>query len=295
MNKPSGRIVFRRPAILGVALLAASCAAKIPVGKYDVLVDSSQRILTGTTETYTRITRLQRRFTVATVGSAPLTRESFKPVVDGQSFDLGPELQFREAALEVMVRYALVLQAFARHDFAGEVDKASEELAGSLKSLAATAAPDAGSARQASGVLATVVNVIGREVVRRQRLDALKTVMTSAQPDLAKLAELIAGSNAKIKQAVDIMLGRIVAHQNAVRPPPDSPMRFDFDTEVAAVIAEVEEIEAALAALSAAVAGVPPAHAEIRRMLDERPRDLTALQDLVKEVQRINRFYRSLK
>ena len=161
--------------------------------------------------TYTRIEKLQRRFIVETASDSPLTRDSFRPVIDGQSFDLTPELRFRETALEVLVRYALVLQAFAKRDFAGEVDKATEELAGSLKALAATAAPENESAAKASGILATVVNIIGRAIVQGKRLEALKMVMDAAQSDIAKLTQLIVGSNVKIQRAVDTMLTRLLS------------------------------------------------------------------------------------
>jgi len=251
--------------------------------------------LSGTTETYTRIEKLQRRFIVETVNNSPLTRDSFRPVIDGQSFDLVPELRFRETALDVLVKYFLVLQAFAKRDFEGEVDKAAEELAGSLKSFVATAAPDSETATEASGILATVVNVIGREIVRGKRLEALKTVMDSAQPDIEKLTRLIVGSNGKIKQAVDTMLGRIIAHRNTMRPSRDTVERVSFDTDVSLVIGEVDEIKAALDNLSTAIQEVPSAHAEVRKMLDEKPTGLNALQQLVEEVQRIDKFYRSIK
>ncbi len=296
MSWPSRRLSFRYLGLAAIVSLVASCSpTTVPVGKYDLLAESSQNILSGTTETYTRIEKLQRRFIVETVNNSPLTRDSFRPVIDGQSFDLVPELRFRETALDVLVKYFLVLQAFAKRDFEGEVDKAAEELAGSLKSFVATAAPDSETATEASGILATVVNVIGREIVRGKRLEALKTVMDSAQPDIEKLTRLIVGSNGKIKQAVDTMLGRIIAHRNTMRPSRDTVERVSFDTDVSLVIGEVDEIKAALDNLSTAIQEVPSAHAEVRKMLDEKPTGLNALQQLVEEVQRIDKFYRSIK
>jgi hypothetical protein len=267
----------------------------VPIGKYDVLAESSQTILKGTTETYTRIEKLQQRFFVETASDAPLTRDTFRPVLDGQSFDLTPELRFRETALEVLVRYALVLQAFAKRDFAGEVDKATEELAGSVKALTAAAAPDNESFAKASGLLAPVVNIIGRAIVQGKRLEALKMVMDAAQPDLAKLTQLITGSNAKITRAVDTMLSRIVARRKERRPAITAANRVLFDTEVALLISEADEIKDALDQLSASLEKVPSAHAEIRKILDETPTGLEAVQQLVKEVQRIDKLYRSIQ
>lgn len=282
-----------------VVFLLAFCAVgctTIPAGKFDVLAGSSQNILSGITETYTRIEKLQRSFAVEIAQDKPLTQDSFKPVIDGQSFDITPELHFREAALQVLVKYTLVLQSLAKRDFEGDVDRAALELSGSLKSLAATAAPNKEIAQQASGILATVVNVIGREIVRKERLDALKTVMDSAQGDIEKLAKLIVGSNGKIKDVVNIMLGRIVAHKNHMRPSISNPIeRAKFDTEVSLIIADVEDINNAIDGLSTAIAKIPPAHAEIRNALDEKTTGLNALPQLVEEAQRIGQFYRNVK
>ncbi|MGH8550806.1 MAG: hypothetical protein ACRERU_19850 [Methylococcales bacterium] len=211
------------------------------------------------------------------------------------SFDITPELRFKEIALQVLVKYSLVLQAFAKRDFESDVDKASEEFAGSLKSLAKTAAPDNDSAKKASGILATVVDVIGREIVRENRLEALKSVMDSAQPDIKKLAQLIVGSNEKIETDVNKMLDRILAHRNRQRPPIDTIERIKFDTDVSLIIGEADEINTAIDDLSASIGKVPPAHAEIRKMLDGQAKGLDALEQLISDVQRIDRFYRNLK
>lgn len=290
-----GRATSRTAAIFLITVLTAGCTGTVPVGQYDALAESSQTILSGTSETYTRIEILQRRFSVETAAGQTLDKNSFKPEIEGQSFDLGPELDFREAALQVLVKYSLVLQAFAKRDFQGEVDKASIELAGSLKSLAATAAPKEENAAQASGILATVVDVVGREIVRQKRLEALRAVMDVAQPDLDKLATLITGSNEKIKNFVDIMRDRILAHRSAARPAPNNPMRFGYDMDAAFVIAEVDEINAALANLNTAVTQFPPAHAEVRAHLDNKPEGLQSLQQLVEEAQRVDKFYRTVK
>ncbi len=283
-----------------VVLLATGCTSVIPVGKYDVLAGSSQEILNGTTETYTRIEKLQTNYIIERAASKKaLTRDTFLPAIDvdgkKESFDITPELQFREDALQVLVNYTLVLQAFAKTDFEADVDAASEVFAGSVKSLASTAAPDNGDAQKASGILATVVDVIGREIIRKERIEGLKKVMDTAQPGMVHLSNLIAGDNVKIKAFVNQAIDTILRHRDAQRPPLNTLQRTKYDADVSHIISEADEINIALDDISAAVGQIPSAHAEIRKMLDEKPKDLEALRQLVKEAQRIGKLYRTLK
>ncbi|MGH8550807.1 MAG: hypothetical protein ACRERU_19855 [Methylococcales bacterium] len=81
MNGNLGCFALRPLALFIVVLLSAGCTS-VPVGKYDVLAESSQRILNGTSETYTRIEKLQRRFLVETAPDTSLNRETFLPVID---------------------------------------------------------------------------------------------------------------------------------------------------------------------------------------------------------------------
>lgn len=281
-------------AIVAVVVLSAGCTS-IPVGKYKALYESSHTILTKTSDTYKRIEEFQRRFSIATAPNQKLTRESFQPKIDGQSFDLTPELRFREAALEVWVKYTVVLQAFSEKDYVSEVDKASQELAGSLKNLTTTSnGMKTDEAKTASGMLATVVDVIGKEIVRAKRLHALRKVMDSAQGDIDNLSTLIVGSNTKIKKAVGIMTNRILDHANDQRPPYGSVERAAFDERIAVVIADAQEIEEVLDAMNTAVSKIPKAHAEIRFILDEKPTDLEALRALIQGAQRAGKFYRDL-
>lgn len=281
-------------AIVVVVILSAGCAS-IPIGKYEALHESSQTVLTKTSDTYQRIEELQRQFAITTAPNQKLTRRSFQPTLDGQSFDLTPELRFREAALEVWVKYTAVLQAFSEKDYESDVDKASQELAASLKNLSATSsALKADDAKTASGMLATAINVIGKEIVRAKRLQALRKVMDSAQGDIENLSTLIVGSNTKIKKAVEIMTDRILAHADVQRPPYGSVERTTFDERIALVIAEAQEIEEALDAMNSAISRIPKAHAEIRIILDDKPTELEALRALIQGAQRAGKFYRHL-
>ena len=302
--------------------LVAACAPTVPTGKYDLLADSSQQLLKGTSDTYSRIEQLQRRFLVATAGSAPLTRDSFQPVEGTESIDLTPELRFREDALGVLVNYTELLKALAQEDFEGDVDKASAQLAGSLKSLGSSVSSDKDTVGKASGVLSTIANTAGRMVVEKKRLGALKSVMDEAQPALNDLSLLFTRSNNKIKQIINLMFDRILAHENKNRPThshsngTDAKVagkiaeekailqdmdrlidshRFMYDSRVAREISEVKAILKALDSLNEGVASIPTAHQEIRNSLDQKAGVKEALQRLVEEGQRVNKFYRSVK
>jgi len=233
---------------------------KPPIAKYQLLSESSQRILSVTEETYLRIAKLQHQFTVTTADrDKPITRDTFKPIIDGQSFDLLPELRFRETAIEVLVNYFRVLQALAERDFVSEVNPAAEKLAGSLKSLTESSARlNRPVTKQGTGLLASGANAIGRS----------------------------------IKRFVDLMLDRIIAHANVARPDYDSPQRFAFDLRIADTINEGENINRTLDKLSQAINEIPPAHAAVRKMLDKKPETWATLQQLTKDINQISKSYR---
>lgn len=302
MSKTLWCFKFKLPGLFLIILLFTGCTT-IPVGRYDVLANSSQEILSNTSETYVRIEKLQRRFLVETAtGDVKLNSNDPKPFaplieINGktESFDLTPELHFREAALQVLVKYCLVLQAFAKRDFEGEVDKAAAGLAGSLKSLASATVPKNVNAQEASGMLATVINVIGREIVRKNRLKALKNVMDTAQPHMDTLSALIASDNKKINNFVNIMLKRILTRRESQRPSLDTLGRTGFDTDASLLISEVTEIKKSLDKINSAIKKIPRAHAETRKKLDDESQGFDALAQLVGEVQGIDKLYRTLK
>lgn len=280
--------------LLAVIAACGSCSS-IPVGKYQALQEASQSVLNNTSETYKRVEKLQRLFSVVTAPNQALARDSFKPQIDGQSYDLVPELRFREAALEVLVKYTVILHSFSAKDYVSEVDKASQQLAGSLKNLIETSkGMKVEEAKIASGILGTVVDVIGRAMVQFTRWRALKTVMDSTEDDVKRLAALIVGSNVKIKNTVDIMVNRVVAHAKANRPPYGGWERVVYDQKIAAVVAEAEEIQGAIDSVNVAITKIPEAHSEIRAVLEEKPITLGALQALIQEAERANKFYRNL-
>lgn len=299
MSKYNWNHDLRFLVLLTIIVFLQSCTT-IPTGRYDALSNSSQEILNGTSDTYVRIEKLERLFLIETAPSnKSLELKPFVPVTtagDKQlSFDIIPALHFREEAIQTLVKYTLVLRAFAKRDFAGEIDNAATEFSGSIKSLAKTADPNNEKAQQYAGAIATVVDVIGRAIVEKKRLDGLKKVMDSAQPHLQSLSDLIADDNEKIKTSADIMLNRILAHKQKQRPPVNTPERSKFDSDASFIISEVDAIKKTLDKIDEAIKKVPNAHAETRKKLEDELQGFDAMAELIKEVQRIDKFYRSLK
>ena len=297
--RPERFKLFRLKGILPIYLLLIitlflNTCHKPPVAKYHLLSESSQSMLSVTLETYLRIEKLQHQFTVVTADRyKPISRDTFKPLIDGHSFDLIPELRFRETAMEVLVDYFKVLQALAERDFVNEVDRAAEKLAGSLKNLTESSEKqNQSSARQTVGLLASGINAIGRALVHKKRIKALKCVMDSSQVDLVRLARLITGTNKKIKRFVNLMLERIIAHANITRPEYNHPQRFIFDLRIADTMNEVETVNKALNTLSQAINEIPTAHAAVRKMLDKKPETWATLLQLTKDINRIGKCYR---
>jgi len=280
--------------LLWIIALSA-CATSAPIGKYQALKNSSQSLLSNTTDTYTRIEKLQRRVVITSAPDKPINEDTFKPQIDGQSYDLVPELRYREAAFEVLVKYLTVLSVLSSKDYMADVDKASIELSGSHQSLMESSKIiDSAHASQVAGIFATMIDAIGRPIIETKRIDALKSIMDSSQGDLEKLAGLLVGSNKKIQVLVEKMSNSIIGHANLTRPPYQSAQRYDFDKNIAEQIQEIQEILASLNSISDGVAKIPIAHKEIRETLDKKPSNMEALKSLVQEAQRVNKFYRSL-
>ena len=282
--------------LISILIFIAGCSS-VPVANYQALQKSSATVLTNTTETFTRIEKMQQHYEVVVSPNSQITPDSFDPpVIPGLPTDIIPELRFREMALTTLVKYIDVLAAFSEKDYATAVDKASVELAGSLKNLGtASKVLSAADAKNVGGIFATVVDVIGQEVVREKRVAALKSVMHNSQNDIKALADLMAHDNEKIAALVDNMLARIVAHANQDRPPFGTAARIDFDERISLQICEAKAIKESLKSISAAILQIPKAHQEIQDILGKKPSDFDALKSLVQEAQRANSFYRDLK
>jgi len=278
-----------RAALAIVFACLVGCAPALPSAKFHVLTDSGERMLATTTETYARIARLEDAFVIASAGDEKLGADSFRPSIEGHSFDLVPELELRRAALTVLVRYLRVLEAFASNDGA-EVDRAALELGSSVESLM-EAAGSGEQAKEVSGVLAAAIDVIGKEIADAQRLRALERVMDASQKDVERLASLVAQSHAKLARAIDVMVAQIVARANVVRPPVATAARDAFYTGLLRTLRDAEGARVALAQMTEALRGVPAAHAQIRKSLDQKEAPLDALKSLAARAESAGRFY----
>jgi hypothetical protein len=291
------KVSFKLTLIIGICCLfwLTGCAARIPNAKYALLQESTSSLLSTVENTYTRIERLQQRFAVTTAPDSAIDRMRFKPKIGGQSYDLTPELQFREAAIEALLNYMNVLQAFSSKDYLTDVDKSTLLLSASLRDLFETSqAINTAEGTQVANIFGGFLNKIGCGMVNHKKREALKQAMDLAQNDIETLSKLIVNSNIKIKKAIDIMLDRILAHANDVRPKYGTVERISFDSEIATLILEADEMEASLEAINAAIIKIPLAHQEIRNDLDKVQSIYNSLQEVVQEAKRAQKFYRSL-
>ena len=68
-----------------LAIVLAGCET-LPTGRYQALCAASEGVHSNTTETFARIEKRQRDFAVLTAPDLPLLTNTFKPIVQGQSF-----------------------------------------------------------------------------------------------------------------------------------------------------------------------------------------------------------------
>jgi hypothetical protein len=286
------------PALV-LLFLVVDCATSFPTGRFDALSEASRSTLDASTAMYARVEGLKRQYMVFNPAEGRLTLESFKPIVrddQGQmrDFNLAPRLRFRESALEVLSHYADTLQAFAKKDYQGDLDKATQKLHSSIGDLVASFGGNA-DAQKAVGILATAVNELGRTVVEGERRETLRKAMAQAQPGVAEPASLVVADNALIAQGVTIMRSGILRAANGMRPPDPSPARLTLDEQVSRAITGSNEILGSLDSLSPTVKAIPAAHAEFQESLDKKELSVNQLQSLIAEAERLNKFYRSLE
>lgn len=273
-----------------LAFSVAGCATNnIPAGRYQAFSVASENVQSVLSDTYTRIEKRQRDFAVLASPDEPLTEDTFKLTVNGKSYDLAPQLQAREAALDVLINYAKTLETLAVGNSSIDVDKSVQNLAASLKGL-----PDSGAEGAAANIFASLVDNLALSATNTMRKDGLKSAMTTAQPAVESISTLLQRDNGKIARTVNLMRDRYIAHAQSARPSFGSWQRYKFDSEVAAVIEEFQQINDALVSSSAAIQKLPDAHRQILESLDNKERPLDALRDMINEAKRLRTFYRAL-
>jgi len=284
-------------ALVALGALSAGCAG-LPTGRFDALASASKGVEMATAQTDADFVRLTRRFMTFSPAPGPYRADSFAPIVEvggaKVDFDFGPRLEPRQAALGVLASYTEVLAAFARKDYDGELDAATQSLGGSLQRLAGHATASA-AAKQGAGVLATAVNGLGHAFTERMRRTALRQVMSDAAPGVAGIAAYVKEINALGAVAVTTMRDQMIRKANGLKVP-DGMARLQLNEAVEGVIVESNAVLAQLKQATAAVEAIVPAHAEIRDAIDKDERvALEKLKTLVAEVKRLNSVYSPLK
>ena len=283
-------------AVLGLA--CAGCGATVPTGRFDALAEASLGVEAKTVQTDADFVRLTRRFMTFSPAPGPYRADSFAPIVEvggtRLDFDFGPRLEPRQAALGVLAAYTEALAAFARKDYQGELDQATQSLGASVQQLASHASASA-AVKQGAGVLATVVNGIGHEVTERMRRNTLRRAMDEAAPGVAAIVAFVKEINGLAATAVTTMRDQVIRRANGLTVA-DGPARLRLNEVVEGMIGDSNAVLAQLKQGSAAADAVVPAHAEIRAALDHDDRAvLEKLQALVAEVKRLQRINASLK
>ncbi|HUL01158.1 MAG TPA: hypothetical protein VLX29_09910 [Nitrospirota bacterium] len=139
-----------------------------------------------------------------------------------------------------MAKYTSLLSNLSSKDYQSDVDKASQDLAGSLKNLGSSST-NSTEAGKVSGIIGTLVDAIGKQVIEHKRVTKLRTAMDMAQEGITNLSNLIVESNKEIKDFVGLMQKSIIDHANASRPAYASVNRFYFDSNVAVILAEIAD------------------------------------------------------
>jgi hypothetical protein len=277
----------------------APTAAAVPAGKLNIFRDAVHILHGKTVETFLRIEELEGKYAVmATDVDDTLTLDSFTPVLEGRKLRTLTDLRFREAAADVLNRYAALLDAAAKDGMATGGDRAAGELAGSLAIFRNATVPDGVGRTEAAGIFDGVSAAL--DGIRREpdRTAALKTLMDGAQVDLQRLSSLIVRDHGKFKDLVDKMIRGIVESANARRPIHEDyidPALTAFDSRIAALIRESREIRAALDAVMDGFAQAPEAHFAIRNILGRDLKGLPALQSLLQKAREADRRYRALE
>lgn len=278
----------RWAAVVVSAFALAGCGS-VPVGRYEAFRMATESVQDATEDTFLRIEKRQRDFVVLTAPDTLLTSQTFKPAIGGQSFDIRGQLETRDAAVETLVAYAKTLEGLAGKDFSTEVDRATQNLAASLRRLSTSPTGAA-----AANGFASAVDTITRVVTSESRKNALKEVMGVAQPGIEALVRLFHEDKAKIATFSDLMKASYINHAQRARPPFGTWDRYRFDQEIAAVLEEFEQVQGALSAADVSLAKLPDAHRQLHEALDDRERPMDALRDMIREARQLQKFYRAL-
>lgn len=283
---------LRTPALFLFLVFLASCVAHPPIGKIDALTRASYEVATGARAAYTTAIELEQKRLLAVL----YTNETPGP----ESYELRPEdsmaprLLAREAAIDVLVHYTEVLQAFAKYDFGSEIDDATTNLAASISSLSKRT--DAGIDSGTVGVLSSIVNAAARWMAESARTDALIDIMSKAQPAIEKICTLLNDDHALLI-AENIKNNRRLIRANTASFVLQLPSIADRAAKQDDLVRTLATAAAALETLDivrTTLAQYPAAHREILNAMVDQPIE-TQLRSLVEDAQRIHKYYRNIK
>jgi hypothetical protein len=289
--------IFPEKILLPITLLMLiySGCIKLPTTKYDQLNTVTKNLGQKVSETYCRIILLQRRYAVTTAPDSKIDTNTFRPQINGISYDITPALKFRECALDILVKYTNLLSALACRDYLKKTDDAISDLSSSTANFSKSSLKlSAADSKTVGSITGTLANAISTVIIDRKRIHALKSVMDSSQTGIQKLTDLLQKSNDKILESVKFMRMALIGHANIIRPAYGTLNRYAFDLEFANLLDEITDIEMCLILSDNTLRKLPACHAEIRKLLDKKDCKLDALKDLIAEGQKLGDVYNNL-
>lgn len=287
MSTPS----FLLPAALLLALLAG-CAGSVDSGKFIALRDAAVQVNRGAQASFDQLQRDARDSAVLGYPDRRVGAQGF-PLVNaqGESYDLSAPLSRVTATLDALSCYSEALAKLAGGGKMEDIDRASQDLAASLRGLPAGTLDT-----QAANGVAVAVDALGQAMLAAQRREGLRGVMDRAQPGLDALAQMMGRVDEDLKLYVlNIRLRYLgLVNRDGVRPPYHSWDRYRFDQQVAAQLAGYDRLEQALASTDKAVRDFPELHRQLRASLDQPGKPLDRLHDFIAEARRLRVLYRDL-
>lgn len=284
---PENNLLTKSGIGLSVIFMLGGCASQLQVGRYQTFSSATANIHSSASETYSRIEIKQRNFSILSAPNLAITVDTFKPLINGQSFDITDALNKRAAVLDVLASYGKALEALASKDAGTDVDAAAQNLSASLIGIG-------GIDTVLSNAFASILDEAARNLTNAMRRDALKKAMTSAQPGIEKLSELIQKDNQRIGLFVQLIRDSYIKHANLARPAYGTNERYKSDLEVATTLEEFQQIQNSLTSSSKAASSLPTAHRELLESLDNQSSRLNSLSELVAEAKHLNGFYKNL-
>ncbi len=288
---------------VAMALTAWGCCA-VPAGQFKALADSASQLGQADQQAYNQTVQVERAWIVITQKSGDLNQHSFDletafdPAAGEHPLgekDLGARMQANGIVLATIASYLTALSSFASKDFQSDLDKNATKLAGSVKSLGSLSKPWAKGAAQSSSVLATAIDGLGHAYIEHERITALSHAMTSVQDPLQQLAFFVTTNDSVARNTLTQMEKYYLDDANLLRPRVPGAQRLAFDAYIAQAIGEFNDAQKTLTGLDNAMASLPKAHQELAQSMCRPHPNVSSLEYLISEAERLSKFYKSVK